>query len=133
MWVCRSQSNCCGEIDEASLEKPTVIQQGARFCSLQSFRCALVANCIKLVDPMLENSTNDIELVKEIGIKLLKNRFSLENVTVIPASEHSLQEDGSSLGAYVSYYAKRICEGLPLFFFKAKSLLMRIFDFTHAI
>ena len=73
---------------------------------------------IMLLDPMLENNTSDIELVKEIGIKLLKNQFTLQNVTVILANEHSLQEDGSSCGAYVCYYAKRICEGLPTFFFK---------------
>ena len=35
-----------------------------------------------LLDPMLENNTSDIELVKEIGRKLLKNKFSLQNVTV---------------------------------------------------
>ena len=65
---------------------------------------------------MLENNASDIELVKEIGIKLLKNKFSFQNVIVIPANQHSLQEDGSSCGAYVCYYAKRICEGLPMFF-----------------
>ena len=27
----------------------TVIEQGVIFCSLQSFRCSLVVNCIKLV------------------------------------------------------------------------------------
>ena len=73
-----------------------------------------------LLDPMLENNTSDIELVKEIGIKLLKNKVSLQNVTVITANKHSLQDDGSSCGAYVCYYAKRICEGLPLFFFSSK-------------
>ena len=100
-----------------SLEKPTVIQQGASFCSLQSYRCSLVANCIKritwyvipgtimLLDPMLENNTSDIELVKEIGIKLLKNKFSLQTMTAVPAKEYSLQEDGSSCRAYVCYYA----------------------------
>ena len=49
LWVCRSRSTCCKEIDEGPLERPTVIQQGASFCSLQSLRCLLVANCIKLV------------------------------------------------------------------------------------
>ena len=71
---------------------------------------------IMLLNPMLENNTSDIELVKEIGIKLLKNKFSFQNVIVIPANQHSLQEDGSSCGAYICYYAKRICEGLPMFF-----------------
>ena len=72
---------------------------------------------IMLLDPVLENNTNDIELVKEIGIKLLKNNFSLQNMTVVPANEHSLKEDGSRCGTYVCYYAKRICEGLLMFFF----------------
>ena len=72
---------------------------------------------IMLLDPMLENNTSDMELVKEIGIKLLKNNFSLQNMTVVPANEHSLKEDGSRCGAYVCYYAKRICEGLLMFFF----------------
>ena len=54
-----------------------------------------------LLDLILENNTSDIELVREIGIKLLKNKFSLQNVTVIPVNKHSLKEDGSSCGAYV--------------------------------
>ena len=78
-----------------------------------------------LLDPMLENNTSDIELVKEIGIKLLKNQFTLQNVTVILANEHSLQEDGSSCWVYICYHAKRICEGLPMFFFSSNG-------FAHA-
>lgn len=41
-----------------------------------------------LLDTVLENNTNDTELVNEIGIKLFKNKFSLQNVTVVPANEH---------------------------------------------
>ena len=80
----------------------------------------LLQSTIMLLDPMLENNTSDVELVKEIGITLLKNKFSLQNVAVIPANKHSLQEDGSSFGAYVCYCVKRICEGLPMFFFSSK-------------
>ena len=85
----------------------------------------LLQSTIMLLDPMLENNTSDIELVKEIGIKLLKNKFSLQNMTVIPANKHSLQKDGSSCGTYVCYYAKKIFEGLPMLFFSSKV-------FTHA-
>ena len=56
---------------------------------------------------MLETNTSDTELVKEIGIKLLKNKCSLKNMTVVPANKHSLQEDSFNCGAYVCYYAKR--------------------------
>ena len=80
----------------------------------------VLQSTIMLLDPMLENNTSDIELVKEIDIKLLKNKFSLQNVTIIPANKHSSQEDGSSCGAYVCYYAKRICEGLPMSFFSSE-------------
>ena len=38
-------------------------------------------------------------------------------MTIVPANEHSSQEDGSSCGAYVCYYTKRICEGLLILFF----------------
>ena len=88
---------------------------------------------IMLLEPVLENNYSDIELVKETGVKLLKNKFSLQNVTVILANKHSLQEDGSSCWVYICYYAKRICEGLPMFFFQVMVLLMRIRDFIHAI
>ena len=47
---------------------------------------------IMLLDPMLEDNTSDIELVMEIGIKLLKNKFSLQNVTAIPANKHSYKK-----------------------------------------
>ena len=88
---------------------------------------------IMLLEPVLENNYSDIELVKETGVKLLKNKFSLQNVTVILANKHSLQEDGSSCWVYICYYAKRICEGLPMFFFQLMVLLLRIRDFIHAI
>ena len=45
-----------------------------------------------LLEPVLENNTSYIELVKEIDINLLKSKFNFQNVTVIPASNHSLQE-----------------------------------------
>ena len=61
-----------------------------------------------LLEPVLENNTSYIELVKEIDINLLKSKFNFQNVTVIPANKHSLQEDGSSCGAYVCYYLERI-------------------------
>ena len=106
-----------------TLEKPTVIQQGAVFVpySPSGVHWLLIVlnfllSTIMLLDPILENNISDIELVKEIGIKLLKNKFSLQSMTVIPAKKHSLQEDGYSCRAYVCYYAKRICEGLPMFF-----------------
>ena len=86
-----------------------------------------------LLEPVLENNYSDIELVKETGVKLLKNKFSLQNVTVILANKHWLQEDGSSCWVYICYYAKRICEGLPMFFFQVMVLIMRIRDFIHAI
>ena len=82
---------------------------------------------------MLENNTSDVELVKEIGIKLLKNKFSLQNVTVIPANKHSLQEESSSCGAYVYYYAKRICEGLPMLFFFKQSLYSCVFLISYML
>ena len=88
---------------------------------------------IMLLEPVLENNYSDIELVKETGVKLLKNKFSLQNVTVILANKHWLQEDGSSCWVYICYYAKRICEGLPMFFFQVMVLIMRIRDFIHAI
>ena len=93
----------------------------------------LLHGTIMLLEPVLENNYSDIELVKETGVKLLKNKFSLQNVTVILANKHSLQEDGSSCWVYICYYAKRICEGLPMFFFQVMVLLMRIRDFIHAI
>lgn len=87
-----------------------------------------------LLEPVLENNTSYIELVKEIDINLLKSKFNFQNVTVIPANKHSLQEDGSSCGAYVCYYLERIWKVLPmLLFLQAKSLLMNVFDFTQAI
>ena len=88
---------------------------------------------IMLLEPVLENNYSDIELVKETGVKLLKNKFSFQNVTVILANKHWLQEDGSSCWVYICYYAKRICEGLPMFFFQVMVLIMRIRDFIHAI
>ena len=45
-----------------------------------------------LLEPVLENNTSYIELVKEIDINLLKSKFNFQNVTVIPANKHSLQE-----------------------------------------
>ena len=93
----------------------------------------LLHGTIMLLEPVLENNYSDIELVKETGVKLLKNKFSLQNVTVIPANKHWLQEDGSSCWVYICYYAKRICEGLPMFFFQIMVLIMRIRDFIHAI
>ena len=93
----------------------------------------LLHGTIMLLEPVLENNYSDIELVKETGVKLLKNKFSLQNVTVILANKHWLQEDGSSCWVYICYYAKRICEGLPMFFFQVMVLLMRIRDFIHAI
>ena len=93
----------------------------------------LLHGTIMLLEPVLENNYSDIELVKETGVKLLKNKFSLQNVTVILANKHSLLEDGSSCWVYICYYAKRICEGLPMFFFQVMVLLMRIRDFIHAI
>lgn len=73
-----------------SLEKQTVNQQGASFCSLQSLRCALVAKYFKIVtrhiillDPVLENSTSYIELVKEIGINLLTSTPYKKMVLVV--------------------------------------------------
>ena len=93
----------------------------------------LLYGTIMLLEPVLENNYSDIELVKETGVKLLKNKFSLQNVTVILANKHSLQEDGSSCWVYICYYAKGICEGLPIFFFQVMVLLMRIRDFIHAI
>ena len=54
---------------------------------------------------MLENDTSNIELVKENGIKLSKNKFSFikkqQQQTNTP-----YHEDGSSCGAYV--YAKNL-------------------------
>ena len=85
----------------------------------------LLHGTIMLLEPVLENNYSDIELVKETGVKLLKNKFSLQNVTVILANEHSLQEDGSSCWVYICYHAKRICEGLPMFFFSSNG-------FAHA-
>ena len=73
---------------------------------------------IMLLHPVLENNYSNIELVKETGVKLLKKKFSLQNVTVIPANKHWLQEDGSNCRVYICYFAKRICEGLPIFFFR---------------
>ena len=93
----------------------------------------LLHGTIMLLEPVLENNYSDIELVKETGVKLLKNKFSLQNVTVILANKHWLQEDGSSCWVYICYYAKRICEGLPMFFFQVMVLIMRIRDFIHAI
>ena len=45
-----------------------------------------------LLEPVLENNTSYIELVKEIDINLLKSKFNFQNVTVIPANKHFLQE-----------------------------------------
>ena len=56
----------------------------------------LLHGTIMLLEPVLENNYSDIELVKETGVKLFKNKFSLQNVTVILANKRSLQEDGSS-------------------------------------
>ena len=88
---------------------------------------------IMLLDPMLENNTSDIELVKEISTKLLKNKFSLQNMTIIPVNKHSLQEDSSGCGAYVCYYAKRICESLPMFFYFKKCLCSCVFLISYIL
>ena len=93
----------------------------------------LLHGTIMLLEPVLENNYSDIELVKETGVKLFKNKFSLQNVTAILANKHSLQEDGSSCWVYICYYAKRICDGLSMLFFQVMVLLMRIRDFIHAI
>ena len=74
----------------------------------------LLHGTIMLLHPVLENKYSNIELVPEIGVKLLKNKFSLQNVTVIPANKHSLQEHSSNCRVYICYYAKIICDGLPL-------------------
>ena len=70
-----------------------------------------------LLVPLLENNTSDIELVKKNRIK--KN-FILQNVKVIPANEHSLQEDGSSSRDYICYYGTKFFESLSMFLFLRK-------------
>ena len=85
-----------------------------------------------LLNPMLGNNTSDMELVR-VGIKLLKNKFSLQNVTVIPENEHSLQQDGSSCEAYVCCYAKRISKFFQCFFNVPKVFAHAFFDFTQAM
>ena len=70
-----------------------------------------------LLVPLLENNTSDIELVKKNRIK---NNFILQNVKVIPANEHSLQEDGSSSRDYICYYGTKFFESLSMFLFLRK-------------
>ena len=70
-----------------------------------------------LLVPLLENNTSDIELVKKNRIK---NNFILQNVKVIPANEHSLQEDGSTSRDYICYYGTKFFESLSMFLFLRK-------------